>query len=216
MGSFQQFLKPKMNTLTVTLLVAGVTFTQARPQGILNGISNLLTSAFGGGRSAGEVDDYENAPYEVIQTYNGYEERFYPSRFWVCTRSESNNGGFMKLFRYISGANARKQKIDMTVPMMMTHDEKGVEMCFYLTQSTQANAPQPTGEDVYLSQKKGMTVYATSVGGYPNHDTEAAKFRAVLERGRASQVDFSKYLAMGYDSPMKILNRRTDYMYLKF
>ena len=90
----------------------------------------------------------------------------------------------------------------MTVPVMMTHDEKvrtkrsiknitcvqGVEMCFYLTQSTQANAPQPTGEDVYLSQKKGMTVYATSVGGYPNHDTEAAKFRAVLERGRANQV----------------------------
>ena len=29
------------------------------------------------------------------------------------------------------------------------------------------------------------------------------------------QVDFSKYMAMGYDSPMKILNRRTDYMYSK-
>ena len=61
-------------------------------------------------------------------------------------------------------------------------------MCFYMTQSTQSNAPAPTGEGVYLSQKKGMTVYATSVGGYPDHATEAAKFRDVLERGRASQV----------------------------
>ena len=41
--------------------------------------------------------------------YQGYEERFYPSRLWVCTRSSSNNGGFMKLFRYISGANARSE-----------------------------------------------------------------------------------------------------------
>ena len=61
-------------------------------------------------------------------------------------------------------------------------------MCFYMTSDTQSNAPAPTGEGVYLSQKKNMTVYATSVGGYPDHDTEAAKFRAVLERGRASQV----------------------------
>ena len=41
------------------------------PQGssILNGISNFLTSTFGGGGNAGEVDDYENAPYSVIAQY---------------------------------------------------------------------------------------------------------------------------------------------------
>ena len=59
-----------MRTFTVSLVVAGLALTQARPQGILNGISNLLTSAFGGGRTAGEVDDYQNAPYEVIQEYD--------------------------------------------------------------------------------------------------------------------------------------------------
>ena len=35
----------------------------------------------------------------------GYEERFYPSNMWVCTRS----GGFMNLFRYISGDNTRSK-----------------------------------------------------------------------------------------------------------
>ena len=89
----------------------------------------------------------------------------------------------------------------MTVPVMMTHDAEvrtkrsiknitcvqGVEMCFYLTESTQSEPPQPTGEDVYLSQKE-MRVYATSVGGYPDHDTQAAKLRAVLEREGDSQV----------------------------
>jgi len=108
-----------------------------------------------------------------------------------------------------------EQKIDMTVPVMMTYNEKGQEMCFYMTRSTQTNPPSPTDSSVYLSQKKGMTVYATSVGGYPDHNQEAAKLKQKLERGRASQVDFSEHITMGYDSPMKLINRRTDIMYKK-
>jgi len=58
-----------MKTFTASLFVAGLTLSQGRPQGILNGISTLLTSAFGGGNT-GEVDDYQSAPYEVIQKYD--------------------------------------------------------------------------------------------------------------------------------------------------
>ena len=90
-----------------------------------------------------------------------------------------------------------------------------MEMCFYMTRSTQTNPPAPTDGSVYLSQKKGMVVYATSVGGYPDHNQEAAKLKEKLERGRASQVDFSEHITMGYDSPMKLINRRTDIMYRK-
>merc|ERR1711953_1035571 len=136
---------------------------------------------------------------------------FYPSNMWVCTRS----GGFMNLFRYISGDNTRNQKIDMTVPVMMTHEEKGQEMCFYLTAVSQANPPQPTDSAVYLSRKRAMSGYATTMGGYPDMEREARKLKAVLERGRASQVDFSSYIAMSYDNPWKIMNRRNDVMYKK-
>ena len=65
------------------------------------------------------------------------------------------------------------QKIDMTVPVVMTNDEKGQEMCFYLTAVTQANPPQPTDSKVYLSRKRAMSGYATTMGGYPDMENEA-------------------------------------------
>ena len=52
-----------------------------------------------------KVRNYLHSTF-IIQ---GYEERFYPSKMWVCTRGSGSNGGFMKLFRYISGANSRSK-----------------------------------------------------------------------------------------------------------
>merc|ERR1711990_856753 len=205
--------KNRKRMRSFVLLSMSLTTISAAPQGgLISTLSNLLTSAVGGGNT-GEVDGYENAPYNVVNTYDGYEERFYPSKMWVCTRS--GRGGFMQLFGYISGDNTGNQKIDMTVPVMMTNDDKGEEMCFYLTNEAQGNPPRPTGAGVYLSRKKSMNVFATTMGGYPNFENEARKLKALLERGRASEVDFSSYMSMSYDNPWKILNRRNDVMYKK-
>merc|ERR1711997_822577 len=68
---------------------------------------------------------------------------------------------------------------------------------------------------VYISRKKAMSVFATTMGGYPNFANEARKLKDLLERGRASEVDFSEYMSMSYDNPWKILNRRNDVMYKK-
>merc|ERR1719427_586178 len=116
---------------------------------------------------------------------------------------------------YLDTFRARNQKIDMTVPVMNTVSEKGKEMCFYLTQAFQSNPPQPSANGVYVVQKKAMNVYATTMGGYPNMSVESRNLREKLERGRASQVDFSSYMSMSYDSPWKVVNRRNDVLYKK-
>ena len=56
-----------MKGLAITF-VSVLSLTQAAPQGILNGLSNFLTNTFGGGNT-GEVDNYENAPYTVVNRY---------------------------------------------------------------------------------------------------------------------------------------------------
>ena len=92
---------------------------------------------------------------------------------------------------------------------------KGSEMCFYITEEFQSNPPQPSNGAVYIMRSKPMRVYATTVGGYPDMATEARKLRDKLERGRASSVDFSSYMWMGFDSPWKVINRRNDILYKK-
>jgi len=196
----------------IGLILSVFAFMQAS-QGAPQGSLNDLQSGFNRVVTTGED---ENAPYTVIQKYDDFEERFYPGKIWVCTRNSGRRGGFWKLFGYISGDNNRNQKIDMTVPAMFTYDEKGEEMCFSMTSATQINPPVPNNSDVYLSQKEDLTVFATSVSGYPDFGEEAEKLKNMLQIKLASQVDFSSYIVMNFNSPRKIINRRTDIMYKKF
>ena len=54
----------------LALISLSLSYISAQPQGgFLNGLSNLLTNVVGGGNT-GEVEGYENAPYQVVNTYD--------------------------------------------------------------------------------------------------------------------------------------------------
>ena len=79
-----------------------------------------------------------------------------------CTKDEY--GMFMKLFRYITGANDVEEKIMMTFPVSVKlHqiDENTFEqeMGFYLDEKHQTNPPEPTNPAVYLVKRPSMKVY---------------------------------------------------------
>lgn len=67
---------------------------------------------------------YETAPYRVIQSDGAFEVRDYPSMQWVETSlgegSGDSDGGFGRLFRFITGSNESRRKIAMTTPVYMT------------------------------------------------------------------------------------------------
>ena len=64
---------------------------------------------------------YESAEYKVVESDGKFEVREYPDLMLVATTTkmdaQGRDGSFMKLFRYISGANESDKKISMTTPV---------------------------------------------------------------------------------------------------
>jgi len=170
----------------------------------------------------------ESAPYEVVSTHQGFEERVYPARKWVYTAMEGDNKDslsgsmFRKLFKYISGENEKKASIAMTVPVSTlvqpTSSGQRYQMAFYLNSDHQEDAPQG-GPDVIVEERPQLTVLTRRFGGYAT-DERVASERAELEglirtAGLGEQVDFESYYVAGYDPPFIPIGRRNEVWFLK-
>ena len=70
----------------------------------------------------------ESPEYKVIRTDGKFEVRDYPALTVATTPMEGGemNGGFGKLFHFITGSNEGSEKIAMTSPVLidMTKDKK--------------------------------------------------------------------------------------------
>lgn len=105
---------------------------------------------------------YESAAYKVVESDGKYEVREYPDLMLVSTTTkidaQGRDGSFMKLFRYISGANESDQKISMTTPVFMENDraDQEVQMGFVMPSDVAAKGvPVPTGADVDVRRRAG-------------------------------------------------------------
>jgi len=105
---------------------------------------------------------YESADYKVVQSDGKYEVREYPDLMLASTTTkvdaQGRDGSFMKLFRYISGANEADKKISMTTPVFMENDKamSDVQMGFVMPHEVaNAGVPEPTGDGVDIRQRKG-------------------------------------------------------------
>jgi len=105
---------------------------------------------------------YESAEYKVITSDGKFEVREYPDLMLVATKTkmdaQGRDGSFMKLFRYISGANESDKKISMTTPVFMENDkaESAVQMGFVMPKDiTVEGVPAPTGEGVDVRKRIG-------------------------------------------------------------
>lgn len=103
---------------------------------------------------------YESAEYKVIQSDGSFEVREYPDLMLAATStnldSQGRDGSFMKLFRYISGANESSQKIEMTTPVFMEKldEDATVQMGFVMPKGVaDKGVPKPTGEKVEVRKR---------------------------------------------------------------
>ncbi|PHQ32273.1 SOUL family heme-binding protein [Rhodopirellula bahusiensis] len=105
---------------------------------------------------------YESAEYKVIESDGEFEIREYPDLMLVATKTkidaQGRDGSFMKLFRYISGANEAEQKISMTTPVFMENDQADseVQMGFVMPKEVAVEGvPSPTGPNVDVRKRAG-------------------------------------------------------------
>ncbi|GDY23776.1 hypothetical protein LBMAG56_51230 [Verrucomicrobiota bacterium] len=99
---------------------------------------------------------YESAPYEVVRSDGKFELRDYPALTVVETPMGSPNGSdgsFMRLFRFITGANEAKQKIAMTTPVFMAGSTSNSTMAFVLPAKMKtADTPKPSSSSVTVRE----------------------------------------------------------------
>jgi len=150
---------------------------------------------------------------------NGYEIRCYVPTTWVYTFKESGTRGlFMKLFRYIRGANSEAKKIPMTVPVLTsTVDEQKTDssktsMMFYVHLAPNTTAPTPTAKDVYLLPSPKSCMYVRSFGGWAwsiivEHQLE--KLDAALKQDNLSYQPNVRTVA-SYNSPWEFFWRHNE------
>ena len=106
---------------------------------------------------------YESAPYKVVRTDGTFEVRDYPAITVVETPMKSPgqdaDNGFMRLFHFITGDNAAKQKISMTTPVFMTGSGTNSIMAFVMP------AKLATGE-VPKPADPGLTIRELPAGRF--------------------------------------------------
>jgi len=147
---------------------------------------------------------YESAPFKVVRRDGKFEIRDYPALTLVETpvAVAGSDGGFNRLFQFISGRNEASQKIAMTTPVFMSGSDTNATMAFVMpAKMTAARAPKPadTSVKVRTIEAGRFAVYSFSGGRNANNEAESAgKLRSWLEAERLSALPETMF---GYFDP---------------
>ena len=152
---------------------------------------------------------YESAEYTVLQSDGAFEVREYPALMMATTNTrfeaQGDDGSFMRLFRYISGANDADRKVAMTTPVFMQPAVDGApgQMGFVIPKKTaEQRIPAPVGGSVQIQERTGGRFAVNRFNGRLTSDS----FAKAEERLRSWMT--SKELtgeadaeSAGYDPP---------------
>jgi SOUL heme-binding protein len=150
---------------------------------------SLALTAFAGLISAGCAAvraGYDSAPYRVVRRDGKFELRNYPALVLVETPMHGSDDSFMRLFRFIGGNNAAKQKISMTTPVFMSGETTNATMAFVMPKNMSASAtPKPNEPAVSVRENSGGQFAVLRFSGRRNGKNEAkalAELQAWLAR----------------------------------
>lgn len=177
---------------------------------LLTGLGILALTALGFAwywTEASSRANYPTAQYRTVTVEGRFSIREYPALKIARTAGKDQNGSFMKLFRYIQGANVGKEQISMTTPVLM---EQG-SMSFVLPESHQQSAPAANEQAVEVSTLAARKVAVCTYSGKPEGPGRAnslAELRTWL-RSRQQRYREEPIYAV-YDGPFTLPWRRLN------
>jgi hypothetical protein len=151
----------------------------------------------------------EQQPYDVVREEDGWELRRYPEHVVAETTvrgasfEEAGNSAFRSLVGYIGGDNTRRQKIDMTAPVVQSSSQKiamtapvvqsggedGFVVAFVLPAGmAEADAPVPARPEVRLRTVPAQLVAARRFSGRWTHESWERHRDELLANLRAAGV----------------------------
>ena len=153
---------------------------------------------------------YETQKYDVLESFDNVEIRYYPAAMKAKVTSDKNFG---KLFRYISGNNENEEKIAMTTPVYMIRQNGEETMEFVLpSKYSQENAVTPNDNGITIYSSEPGYYAAIRFGGYSNDYKVKTHHKLLLEKLKNNNIEIKTQLpiSLSYNSPYKVFNRRNE------
>lgn len=161
--------------------------------------------------AASSRKNYPTAVYRSSLTDGSFSIREYPALKVARTGGQGDDGDFMKLFRYIGGANEPGEKISMTTPVLM----EGGAMNFVMPESHQKSAPPARDRKVEIATLPARKLAACSYSGRPdgkNREDALMKLRARLNSRHLAYRDEPIFAV--YDGPFTLPWQRLNEVFL--
>ena len=149
--------------------------------------------------------DAEEMPYEVRGKKGGFELRHYPA-FAVARTGLRNDqdDSFQRLFDFISGANNRREKIPMTVPVLLER-ERGAAgtMSFLMPKAIEERGvPHPYAPEIELAQRPPAEVAVVRFRGGTDEKKEQRALAQLRDWMRTQNLEAEgEPIIAYYDSP---------------
>ena len=122
------------------------------------------------------INDTEQQKYEVIESQQPFEIRYYPSATMASVDvtgdyRNSSGAGFRILAGYIFGSNDEEKKIAMTAPVHMKESEKGYSMSFVMPSGYDTtNLPVPGNSRIQIHNSEPAYTAIVQFGGFSNDE----------------------------------------------
>lgn len=161
-------------------------------------ISGMIVVAITVAACATSRAGYETAPYKVFRSEGDFEIRSYPDLKIATTKLDGDDSSFMRLFRYIDGGNASKEKIAMTTPVFMVSGK----MAFVVPEKKKTAPPAPASPHVLVDTMRAQQVAVYRFPGYRSEDSkqEAVRMLKTWLQKQQLQEDGPAFSAY-YDPP---------------